>query len=158
MQTATRVALYWVAIVLAVCGLSLAAHATTSQPTQPTQTVTSQPAPQSEDVATAEDFRLAIESYGEPTQGITIVVTDDRALNCGSAASEGGTGGGCTWNGGTGHATIFISPNADDHILMHEYAHARWGIGECAAENFSNTITMHIEWSYPSCAQGIEPK
>jgi hypothetical protein len=156
MQTATKVALYWIAIIATVCGLSLTAHA--AQPTQPTTqpTQSAQPAP-SEDVPTAEDFRKAIESYGESTQGMTIIVTDDPALNCGSAKSVGHTGGGCTWKGGTGHALLFISPNADDHVLMHEYAHAHWGVGECAAENFSNTITMHTEWAYPSCAKGIEP-
>lgn len=104
---------------------------------------------------TSQDFRDAIESYGVSTEGIDIIVTDFPLLNCGSAKSVNNnfTGGGCTFNGGTGHATIVLSPNANDHIMMHEYAHARYGVGECAAEYFSNTITQRVEWSYPACAK-----
>jgi hypothetical protein len=157
MQTATRVALYWVAIVLAVCGLSLAAHATTTS--QPTQPATSQPAPASDDVATptSDDMRTELESFGVDSTGIQIVVSDDPALNCGSAISVGGTGGGCTIAGGTASAEIVISPNADDHTLLHEFAHARYALGECAAEYYANSKTGYTEWAYPTCAQGIEP-
>lgn len=157
MKLATKVAIYWTCFILSVCGLTIAAHAT--QPTKPMReavTMTPQPGDLGY-VTTAQDWRDELSSFGIDSTGIQIIVTDDNALNCGAAISEGHKGGGCTWHPGQPNAIIFISPIADDHAILHEYAHAKYGVGECAAERFANTVEGYEEFAYPTCAQGIEP-
>lgn len=156
-KAAKAIIAYVIALTAFIIGATLTANAA---PAQPTHTTVSAPAPKPGDpnyIPTAQDFRDELAHFHMDSTGIQIVVTDDRALNCGSAISAGRTGGGCTWHGGTPNAIMFISPNADDHILLHEFAHARYHATECGAENFANKVEGYAEWSYPSCAKGIEP-
>lgn len=109
------------------------------------------------DMETPATVRATIESHHFDLTGITILVTDDPMLNCGSAVSPAGIGGGCTIAGGHPGAILVVSPIADEHVILHEFAHARYGVGECAAERFANTALRAVEWSYPTCAYGVEP-
>ena len=153
-KAAATILSYLALVALAVLGI----HATAQAAPTGHQTHATAPAPAftSYDV-TAEDLVSYIASYGLDTSGLHVVVTDDPMLNCGSAISPQHTGGGCTIAGGTSHAVLIVSPTAGDHVLFHEYAHARYASSECAAERFANATTGLTQWSYPTCAQGIEP-
>lgn len=98
-----------------------------------------------------------LDDAGFSAEGIAFEYTDGP-LNCGSALSPSGVGGGCTHELADGSYLIVISPSAIEngtglHILMHEYAHTL-DLGECAAEYFAKQFVPAEDWSwsYPKCA------
>lgn len=109
------------------------------------------------DVSNELKIVRVLDSYNLDTSGLTFTVTDDKELNC------GGKGGGCTTH--YDRPLIAISPSAfnwdegAEHVILHEYAHAKFNATECEAEAYAQKISgAHDVWSYPSCAKGIEPK